>query len=98
LTGPARKEDDDGHDQLRLDRLQKAGLLEKLRVGHRAGDHPRVAEGEYGIRKDPVLRPFDGDDVGQPEETAFGSGVMGFEGLAEQSRRRRDEDESTIAL
>src|SRR4029077_13950801 len=97
LAGPTGKEDDDRHNQVWLDGLQKARLLEVLRVGHRAGDHPRVAEGEHGIGEDPVLCPFDRDDVGQPEETSLGSGVVGFERLAEQPRRRDDEDEAAAA-
>src|SRR5262245_15080684 len=67
LAGPTGKEDDDRHNQVWLDGPQKTRLLEVLRVGHRVGDHACVAEGEYGVGQDSVLRAFDGDDVGQPE-------------------------------
>src|SRR5262249_52485832 len=87
LAGPTGEEDDDRDDQLRLDGFQKARLLEVLGVGHRVGDHPRVAEGEHGVGENPMLRPFDRDDVGQPEEPTLCRGVVGLERLPEQSRR-----------
>ena len=64
----------------------------------RFGDHPRMAEGENGIREDPVRRAFDGDHVGESQETRLGRGVVGRQRLAEQPRRRGDEDESAVAL
>ena len=69
-----------------------------LGIVHRFGDHPRMAEGEDGIRENSVWGAFDGDDVGEAEETRLGGGVMGRDRLTEQPRRRGDEDEAAVAL
>ena len=49
VTGPAREEHDEWHDQLGPDRAHEARLGEELLVTDRFGDHPREARRQNGI-------------------------------------------------
>jgi len=89
LAGPARQEGDERHDQLRSDGVQEPRLLEVFRVLHRLRDYPRVAEGERGIREDPVRRPAPVTTAAWPEKSiTLGIPSIRVQGLADRTLRR----------
>jgi hypothetical protein len=83
LARPTGQVHDDRYDELGIDHLEKAVLLEGLRVPDGVGDHPRKSEREHRVGEDPVLSALNRDDVRKPDQTGLGRRIMRFERLSE---------------
>ncbi len=88
LTRTTREVHHHRDDQLGLDRVQEAGIgFDLVAVADSFGHHARVPEGKHTVRKDPVCRAFDRDDVGEAERARLRRRIVRRARLAEQSRR-----------